>query len=101
MCLLCEIVPNLMTVESPLAEQQRAVVEFYVHSTWIKANLALEDENLFLEYEKNNFDQTYSTEQFTHPSTIHETSEPITSEKRLIKIVKPDNLGLGKSKNVK
>jgi hypothetical protein len=80
-----------MTVESPLAEQQRAVVEFYIHSKWIKANLILEDENLFLEYANNKYD-----EQFNHISTIHETAEPITSQKRLINIVKPDNLGLGK-----
>jgi hypothetical protein len=81
-----------MTVESPLAEQQRAVVEFYIHSKWIKANLILEDENLFLEYANNKYD-----EQFNHISTIHETAEPITSQKRLIKIIKPDNLGLGKT----
>lgn len=83
-----------MTGESPLAEQQRAVVELYVHSKWIKANLALEDENLFLEYAIN--DQQLSNEIFQPDSTIYDQSDKISSEKRLVKIVKPDNTGLGR-----
>lgn len=84
-----------MTVESPLAEQQRAVVELYVHSKWIKANLALEEDNLFLEYAN---DQQISNETFQNSSTVYDQSDKITSEKRLIKIVKPDHTGLGKDK---
>ncbi|UJR15791.1 hypothetical protein I4U23_002723 [Adineta vaga] len=79
-----------MTVESPLAEQQRAVVELYVNSKWLKANLALEDDNLFIEYE---YDKQVSTEQTN--SNVHNTSNNVSSQKRLIKISKPDNTGLG------
>jgi len=84
-----------MTVESPLIEQQRAVVELYIHSKWIKANLALEDENLFIEYENDKHDQQISIEQNINLSKIHDTSDTITSQKRLVKIIKPDNTGLG------
>jgi hypothetical protein len=87
-----------MTVESPLIEQQRAVVELYIHSKWIKANLALEDENLFIEYENDKHDQQISIEQNINLSKIHDTSDTITSQKRLVKIIKPDNIGLGSKK---
>lgn len=97
-----------MTVEPPVAEQQRAVVELYVHSTWIKANLTLEDENLFLEYGYEKHDQSIASEQsFSHGltaassngSTIHhDIPDTITSQKRTVKLIKPDNAGLGKNK---
>ena len=84
-----------MTVESPLAEQQRAVVELYVHSKWLKANLTLEDDNLFIEYANDKRDQQTPTEQLNNHTDIPDT---ITGQKRHIKIVKPDNTGLGKKK---
>ncbi len=85
-----------MTVESPLAEQQRAVVELYLHSKWIKTNLTLEDEYLFLEYENNKSDQQLLIEQINHESPISNISDNISSQKRVIKICKPENIGLGK-----
>jgi hypothetical protein len=85
-----------MTVESPLVEQQRAVVELYINSKWIKANLALEDDNLCLEYATDKHDQQISTEYLNNGSIIPDISDTITSQKRLVKIVKPDNTGLGK-----
>ncbi len=97
-----------MTGEPPLAQQQRAVVELYVRSKWIKASLALEDENLFIEYAHNKQDQQTSTVQLNNTnindetiqnngSTNNYTPDTITSQKRIIKIVKPDNTGLGKN----
>jgi hypothetical protein len=89
-----------MTVESPLAEQQRAVVELYVHSKWMKAKLTLEDEYLFIEYADDKRDQQTPTEQLNNHadiSTPQNTPDAIAGQKRLIKIVKPDNAGLGKS----
>lgn len=92
-----------MTVEPPLAEQQRAVVELYLHSTWIKANLTLEDESLFIEYAYDKRAQSIPNEQSMHhlaisarSSASYETPENITSQKRTVKIVKSDNIGLGK-----
>jgi hypothetical protein len=85
-----------MTVASPLVEQQRAVIELYIHSKWIKANLTLEDEHLFLEYAIDKRDQPTPTEQFNNNATIHEISDTISSQKRFIKITKPENTGLGK-----
>ena len=98
-----------MTGEPPLAQQQRAVVELYVRSKWIKASLALEDENLFIEYAHNKQDQQISTAQVNPSITNDETSQnngstnnstpdTITSQKRTVKIVKPDNTGLGRKK---
>jgi hypothetical protein len=98
-----------MTGEPPLAQQQRAVVELYVRSKWIKASLALEDENLFIEYAHNKQDQQTSTVQLNNTnindetiqnngSTNNYTPDTITSQKRIIKIVKPDNTGLGRNK---
>lgn len=94
-----------MTVESPLAEQQRAVVELYIHSKWIKANIALEDEHLFIEYENDKRDQQTPTELLNHHTSIsnilspnYDTSDAITSQKRIVKISKPENTGLGKKK---
>lgn len=81
-----------MTVESPLAEQQRAVVELYVQSKWLKANLTLENDNLFIEYE---YDKQLPIEDGN--STSRDTSNNVSSQKRLIKISKPDNTGLGKN----
>ena len=96
-----------MTGEPPLAQQQRAVIELYVRSKWIKASLALEDENLFIEYAHNKHDQQTPTGQVNPPATNEETSQnngstnnytpdTITSQKRTVKIVKPDNTGLGR-----
>lgn len=95
-----------MTGEPPLAQQQRAAVELYVRSKWIKASLALEDENLFIEYAHNKQDQPLSTGQSnntnvneettqTNGRTTNYTPDTITSQKRTVKIVKPDNTGLG------
>ncbi|CAF4657309.1 unnamed protein product [Rotaria sp. Silwood1] len=97
-----------MTVESSLAEQQRAIVELYLHSKWIKASLALEDENLVIEYATNKRDQQILIEELhnhtnaSNPnltsnsrSNIHDPSDTITNQKRIVKIVKPDNIGLG------
>ena len=96
-----------MTAEQSLVEQQRAVVELYVRSKWIKASLALEDENLFIEYAHNKHDQQASTGQLNtsitneepttqnNGSTNNYTPDTITSQKRIVKIVKPDNTGLG------
>jgi hypothetical protein len=100
-----------MTGEPPLAQQQRAVVELYVRSKWIKASLALEDENLFIEYAHNKQDQpaptgpsnsTNSIEETTqnNGSTNNYTPDTITSQKRIVKIVKPDNTGLGKNQRL-
>jgi len=97
-----------MTGEPPLAQQQRAVVELYVRSKWIKASLALEDENLFIEYAHNKQDQQIPTAQLNstitndetiqnNGSTNNYTPDTITSQKRTIKIVKPDNTGLGRN----
>ena len=105
-----------MASESPSAQQQqRANVELYVRSKWIKASLALEDENLFIEYAHTKRDQqtptpvpfnapttnSNSNEETTpnnnNASTNNETPDTITSQKRTVKIVKPDNTGLGKS----
>lgn len=102
-----------MTGEPTLTQQQRAAIELYVRSKWIKASLALEDENLFIEYAQPKRDQTTPTN--THdesppPATTiatgissangstsnNETADTITSQKRTVKIVKPDNTGLGK-----
>ena len=99
-----------MTGEPPLAQQQRAVVELYVRSKWIKASLAIEDENLFIEYAHNKQDQQPSTGQSNNTNSNEETTtttqnngstnnftpDTITSQKRTIKITKPDNTGLGK-----
>ena len=87
--------------------QQRVVVELYVRSKWMKANLALEDENLFIEYAHNKHDQTpaptvlntsttNSTKDEINQNQNHETPDTISSQKRTVKIVKPDNTGLGK-----
>ncbi|CAF0720435.1 unnamed protein product [Adineta steineri] len=98
-----------MTGEPPLAQQQRAVVELYVRSKWIKASLALEDENLFIEYAHNKHEQQTSTGSVNSPTITDEpiqnnnstnnnnnsTPDTITSQKRIVKIVKPDNTGLG------
>ena len=94
-----------MTVEPPLAEQQRAVVEFYTQSRWIKANLTLEDDNLYLEYSYDKRDSTmFNSEQsfhhrtsttFNNGSNIYDLPDTITSQKRFVKITKPDNTGLG------
>jgi hypothetical protein len=97
-----------MTGEPPLAQQQRAVVELYVRSKWIKASLAIEDENLFIEYAHNKQDQptpagpsisSNSIEEAAqnNGSTNNYTPDTITSQKRIVKIVKPDNTGLGKN----
>ena len=101
-----------MTGEPPLTQQQRAVVELYVRSKWIKASLALEDENLFIEYAHNKRDQptptpgsssniptTNSAEDSNqnNGSTSNDTPDTITSQKRIVKIVKPDNTGLGRN----
>lgn len=101
-----------MTGEPPLAQQQRAVVELYVRSKWIKASLALEDENLFIEYAHNKQDQPSSNEPAkpagvnetlaasngtsTTTTTANPTPDTISSQKRIVKIAKPDNTGLGK-----
>lgn len=98
-----------MTGEPPLAQQQRAVVELYVRSKWIKASLALEDENLFIEYAHNKQDQPAPAGQLNNSNSNDEsiqnngttnnyTPDTITSQKRTVKIVKPDNTGLGKRK---
>jgi hypothetical protein len=99
-----------MTGEPSLAQQQRAVVELYVRSKWIKASLALEDENLFIEYAHNKHDQPTPTAQLSSPtpndeaiqtngSTNNYTPDTITSQKRTVKIVKPDNTGLGRNQS--
>jgi hypothetical protein len=100
-----------MTGEPPLTQQQRAVVELYVRSKWIKASLALEDENLFIEYAHNKHEQatpapassstipTTNSNEENNPnngSTSNDTPDTITSQKRIVKIVKPDNTGLGR-----
>jgi len=98
-----------MTGEPPLAQQQRAVVELYIRSKWIKASLALEDENLFIEYAHNKHDQQTPTGSVNSPtindepiqnngSTNNFTPDTISSQKRIVKIVKPDNTGLGRNK---
>lgn len=97
-----------MTVESPLAEQQRAIVELYLHSTWIKASIALEDDSLFIEYANHQREHsTSSDELYSHirnlnqnctpnaASTVYDSFDNITSQKRLVQITKPDNIGLG------
>ena len=95
-----------MTGEIPLAPQQRAVVELYVRSKWIKASLALEDENLFIEYTLNKHDEAASSGLLNTTLTNEEVAQnngvtnnyapdTITSQKRTVKIVKPDNTGLG------
>jgi hypothetical protein len=100
-----------MTDEPTSAQQQRAVIELYVRSKWIKASLALEDENLFIEYAHNKQDQPASTGQLNNTnshdeipqnngSTNNYTPDTITSQKRTIKIVKPDNTGLGRKQNL-
>jgi hypothetical protein len=99
-----------MNGESSLPQQQRAVVELYVRSKWIKANLALEDENVFIEYAHQKRDvqtptpgQQLAVGNLTNDDTNqtnglsnNETTDTITSQKRIVKIVKPDNTGLGK-----
>jgi hypothetical protein len=87
-----------MTAEQSLVEQQRAVVELYVNSKWIKASLALDDENLFLEYAhdyQTPAELSDNHHEISNESTIHDISDTISSEKRTIKIVKQDNTGLG------
>jgi hypothetical protein len=84
-----------MTVDSPLAEQQRAVVELYVHSKWLKASLALEDESLFIEYEN---DKHAAIEHGN--GNPHDASNTVSSQKRLVKISKPESTGLGKHGDV-
>ena len=97
-----------MTGEPASTQQQRAAVELYVRSKWIKASLALEDENLFIEYAQPKRDQTTPTNinDESPPPAIasvaangstsnNETADTITSQKRTVKIVKPDNTGLG------
>ncbi|CAF0951708.1 unnamed protein product [Rotaria sordida] len=98
-----------MTFESSLAEQQqRAIAELYLHSKWTKASLALEDENLIIEYATNKRDQQILIEElYNHTnisnqnlipntrSSIYDPSDTITSQKRIVKIIKPDNVGLG------
>ena len=82
----------------------------YVRSKWIKASLALEDENLFIEYAHNKQDQPTPTGQLNstssneldetnqnNGSTNNFTPDTITSQKRTVKIVKPDNTGLGRN----
>lgn len=83
-----------MTVESPAVEQQRAVVELYLHSKWIKANLTLEDENIFLEYTSQKID---NSEPFLNRTPSHQISDALISQKRSVRILRPDNHGLGKS----
>lgn len=104
-----------MTGEPPIAaQQQRSSIELYVRSKWIKASLALEDENLFIEYAQNKRDQSTPTSNIFTTSTTnsteetnqnnsnnHETPDTISSQKRTVKIVKPDNTGLGKNQNDK
>ena len=85
-----------MTVESALVEQQRAVVELYIHSKWIKANLTLDDENLLLEYTSRKSDQTTNSEQYLDGTTSHQISDALVSQKRSVRIVRPENHGLGK-----
>lgn len=94
-----------MTVESPLAEQQRAIVEFYLHSKWIKASIAIEDENLFIEYANNKRDQQFLIDELhnhtnipNNKTNIYNPTDYITNQKRIVKIVKPDNVGLGNDK---
>lgn len=94
-----------MTGEPPPAQQQqqqqqRAAIELYVRSKWIQANLAIEDENLFIEYAHHKQEQINPTESANATETNDEnpsnpTPDTITSQKRTIKIVKPDNTGLG------
>ncbi|CAF0907091.1 unnamed protein product [Didymodactylos carnosus] len=103
---------------------ERTTVELYVRSKWIKASIALEDENLFIEYAHNSKRDPLAVA----PSTVA-TNESLTmnnnissvtaselngnnaisgersaalpdvpaidSNKRTIKIVKSDNTGLG------
>ena len=93
-----------MTVESPLAEQQRTVVELYVDSKWVKASLALEDEHLFIEYANDKHDQSRSIEHLldvsNNGSANQNIPDNINSQKRNVKIIKSDNAGLGKKKNL-
>jgi hypothetical protein len=93
-----------MTVEPALAEQQRAVVELYIYSKWIKANLTLEDDNLYIEYAHDKRDQSTPSEHSMEHSmistqnqmaTIQDVPDTLTNQKRTVKIVKPDNTGLG------
>lgn len=85
-----------MTVESTLVEQQRAVVELYIHSKWIKANLTLDDEDLLLEYTNRKYDQGMNSEQCVDGTTNHQISDALVSQKRSVRIVRPENQGLGK-----
>lgn len=98
---------NHQTQHQHQHQQQRATVELYVRSKWIPANLAIEDENLFIEYSHQKQDQTNSNESTNASPTNDEnpstnlpttslTPDTITSQKRTVKIVKPDNTGLGK-----
>ncbi|CAF4306414.1 unnamed protein product [Rotaria socialis] len=88
-----------MTVESSVSEQQRAIVELYLHSKWIKGSIALEDDNLLIEYANNKRNQQVLIDELhnhTNISNTHDTSDTVNNnQKRLVKIVKPDNVGLG------
>jgi len=77
-----------MTVETPIAEQQRAVVELYIQSQWIKATLTLDDDHLVLQYALNKHSSPIPNEQKLPP-------EALNNQKRTVKIVKADNIGLG------
>lgn len=79
-----------MTVETPIAEQQRAVVELYIQSQWIKATLTLDDDHLVLQYALNKHSSPIPNEQKLPP-------EALNNQKRTVKIVKADNIGLGKN----
>ena len=94
-----------MTVEQPLAEQQRAVAELYIRPHWVKANLTLEDENLFIEYALDRHDSSTAMEPTEtsnqnlsqHNGSMNSSSaERISSQKRSVRIVKSENVGLGK-----
>lgn len=78
-----------MTVETAIAEQQRAVVELYVQSQWTKANLTIDDDHLVLQYAVNKHPSPTLNEQKIPPETLN-------NQKRTVKIVKADNAGLGK-----
>ena len=80
-----------MTGEPALAEQQRAVVELYLQSKWLKASLILEDEDLLIEYAHEKGAQAIPHD----PSSSSAAPEDITSQKRTVKIGKSDHTGLG------
>ena len=79
-----------MTVETPIAEQQRAVVELFVQSQWIKATLTLDDDHLVLQYALTKHSSPVPNEQKLPP-------EALNNQKRIVKITKADNTGLGRN----